>query len=152
MAQFSYIPVQLVNPNTQAILNTVIRCNKGYVLHREGSGIVTLRGIVNNPTSGFARYSILAKSNIAIPTGGTVGPISVAITLKGEPLPDSIVTVTPAAVDSYNGVTTFATIDVPAGCCSDIAFENVSVSATPLTTPAPQINMQNTSVEVIRTA
>lgn len=36
--------------------------------------------------------------NIAIATGGTVTPISVAIAINGEPLPATTMTVTPAAV------------------------------------------------------
>ena len=71
MAEFTNNPRQTVQPNQPVLLNTTIGCPKGYVLHREGSGIVTLRGIVNCPQSCFARYQVTFNGNIAIPTGGT---------------------------------------------------------------------------------
>ena len=97
MAEFTKNEVQTVNPNQPVTLNTSIGCNKGYVFHREGSGIVTLRGAVNNPTSCFARYQVTFNGNIAIPDGGTVGPISIALALDGEPILTSRAIVTPAA-------------------------------------------------------
>ena len=86
MAEFTSNPVQVVQPNQQVLLNTTIGCPKGYVIHREGSGIVTLRGIVNNPQSCFARYQVTFNGNIAIPNGGTVSPISIAVAIDGEPV------------------------------------------------------------------
>ena len=53
MAEFTKNEVQSVLPNQPVTLNTSIGCNKGYVYHRNGSGIVTLRGCTNNC---FARY------------------------------------------------------------------------------------------------
>ena len=63
MAEYAYNPVQTVEPNQNIILDTVIHCNKGYVYHRNQSGIVILRGIVNNPTSCFARYQVTFNGN-----------------------------------------------------------------------------------------
>ena len=151
MAEFTYPAIQLVNPNSPVLLNTTIGCNKGYVLHRNGSGIITLRGIVNGPGC-FARYQVTFNGNIAVPTDGTAGPISIAIALDGEPLIASKAIVTPTAVDSYFNVTSTAIITVPKGCCFNIAVENTSESATPLTTPAPQINVQNSNLTVTRIA
>lgn len=151
MAEFTNNPIQLVNPNQPVLLNTTIGCNKGYVLHRNGSGIVTLRGIVNGAGC-FARYQVTFNGNIAVPTGGTAGPISIAIALDGEPLLTSRAIVTPAAVDQYFNVTSTAIITVPKGCCFNISVENVSESADPLTTPAPQINVQNANMTVSRIA
>ena len=89
MAEFTYNPIQLVNAGQPVVLNNNISCNKGYVLHRNESGIVILRGIVNNPCNTYARYQVTFNGNIAIPTGGTVGPISLAIAIDGEPVPNS---------------------------------------------------------------
>lgn len=152
MAEFTYNPIQLVQPNQPVILNTSIACNRGYVLHRNESGIVTLRGIVNNPTSCFARYQITFNANIAVPEGGTVGPISVALAIDGEPILTSRAIVTPAAVDEYFNVTSTAIVTVPRGCCFNISVENTSESATPTTTPAPAINVQNANLTVTRIA
>lgn len=152
MAEFTYNPIQLVNPNQPVLLNTSIACNRGYVLHRNESGIVTLRGIVNCPTGCFARYQATFNANIAVPEGGTPGPISVALAIDGEPLLTSRAIVTPAAADDYFNVTSTAIITVPKGCCFNISVENVSESADPATTPAPAINVQNANLVVSRIA
>lgn len=152
MAEYTYNPVQLVNPNQPVILNGSIPCNKGYVIHRQESGILTLRGIVNNSSCCFARYQITFNGNIAIPEGGTPGPIAIALTLGGEPILTSRAIVTPAAADEYFNVTSTAIITVPKGCCFNISVDNISESTDPATTPAPQINVQNANLVVERIA
>lgn len=152
MAEFTYNPIQLVQPNQPVILNDSIRCPKGYVYHRNESGIVTLRGIVNNACGCFARYQVTFNGNIAVPEGTTVGEIGVALSLDGEPILTSRAVVTPAAVDEYFNVTSTAIITVPRGCCFNVSVENVSESATPATTPAPAINVQNANMTVTRIA
>ena len=152
MAEFTYNPIQLVQPNQPVVLNTSIACNRGYVLHRNESGIVTLRGIVNNQFNCFARYQVTFNGNIAVPEDGTVGPISVSLAIDGEPILTSRAIVTPAAVDDYFNVTSTAIITVPRGCCFNISAENTSESADPATTPAPAINVQNANLTVTRIA
>ena len=143
MAEFTYNPVQEVAVGGNVIFNSSISCNKGYVLHRNESGLVTLRGIVNNPCGRFARYRVQFDANIAVPTGETVGPISVSVAIGGEALPTSNAIVTPTVANAYFNVVSFAIIDVPAGCCNTIAIENTS------TIP---INVQNANLEVTRIA
>ncbi len=152
MAEFTYNPIQLVNPNQPVVLNNSIPCNKGYVFHRNESGIVTLRGAVNNPSACFARYQVTFNGNIAIPDGGTVGPIAIALAIDGEPILTSRAIVTPAATEDYFNVTSTAIITVPKCCCFNVSVENVSESATPATVPAPQINVQNANLTVARIA
>lgn len=156
MAEFTKDEVQQVLPNQPVTLNTSIGCNKGYVYHRNGSGIVTLRGITNNC---FARYQVTFNGNIAIPNGGTVGPISIALALDGEPILTSRAIVTPAATaadpptqNNFFNVTSTAIISVPKGCCFNISVENTSESATPATTPAPAILVQDANLTVARIA
>lgn len=96
-------------------------CN---IMHREGSGIITLRG--SNSCCNPARYKVGFGGNIAVAAGGTVGPISVAIALAGEPLYASTATVTPAAVGDFFNVYASAVITVPCNCCLTIAVENAS--------------------------
>ena len=151
MAEFTYNAVQLVAPNNNVILNNAIPCNRGYVLHRNESGIVTLRSIVNNPYACFARYKVEFNGNIAVPEGQTVGPIAVAIAIDGEELDISRAIVTPAAAGDYFNVTCVATIDVPKGCCNSIAVENVAASDATTYVQIP-INVQNATLSVTRTA
>lgn len=150
MAEFTYNPVQLVQPNQVVVLNTSILCSKGYVIHRNGSGIVTLRGIVNCPTSCFARYQVTFNGNIAIPEGADVSPISVAVAIDGEPVLTSRAIVTPAAVDEYFNITSTALVTVPRGCCFNVSIENVSEITDAGTAPA--INVQNANFVVQRIA
>lgn len=152
MAEFTYNPVQLVQPNQPIVLNTSIACNRGYVLHRNESGIVTLRGIVNNPCACFARYQVTFNGNIALPEGATVAPIAVALAIDGEPILTSRAILTPAAADEYGNVTSTAIITVPKCCCFNVSVENVSESETPAATPAPAINVQNANLTVTRIA
>lgn len=156
MAEFTQNAVQTVNPNQPVTLVTSIGCPKGYVYHRNGSGIVTLRGITNNC---FARYQVTFNGNIAIPDGGTVGPISVALAIDGEPVLTSRAIVTPAAAadnpptqNNFFNVTSTALITIPKGCCFNVSVENTSESATPATTPAPAILVQNANLTVTRIA
>lgn len=130
-----------------------IRCNKGYVFHQNGTGIIILRGIVNNPTSCFARYELEFTGNIAIPEGGAVTPIATAIVVSGEQRIGSRSIYTPAAVDAYGNVTSRATVDVPRGCCFTVSVDYVSgIVDDPATTPTPFINVIDGSLSVDRTA
>lgn len=152
MAEFVYNEVQLVQPGAAALLDDGIRCNRGLVMHRPGSGILTLNGRVNNPCAAFTRYRVSFDGNIAVPTGATVGEIQLALAVDGEIIPTSIAAATPAAVDNYWNVAGFAIVDVPACCCYTVSVRNASESATPATTPAPAINLRNLNVEVTRQA
>lgn len=155
MAEFTNNAVQTVNPNQVVTLNTTIGCPKGYVYHRNGSGIVTLRGMTSNC---FARYQVTFNGNIAVPSTGTAGPIAVALAIDGEPILTSRAIVTPADVatdppttENFFNVTSTAIINVPKGCCFNVSVENVSEGATP-TDVAPQILVQNANLTVSRIA
>ena len=147
MAEFAFNPIQLVEPNQNIILDTVIPCNKGYVFHRDQSGILILRGITNNC---FARYQVTFNGNIALPEDAmAVAPISVSLAIDGEPVQTSRAIVTPAAVDEYFNVTSTAIITVPRGCCFTVAVENTSAIVDGV---APEINVQNANMTVSRIA
>ena len=158
MAEYTYNPVQTVEPNQNVILNDNIPCNKGYVLHRNESGIVILRGIVNNPCACFARYQVTFNGNIALPDGATLGPIAVSLAIDGEPILTSRAIVTPVATatdpptnENFSNVTSTAIITVPKGCCFTVAVENVSTPADAMGI-APAILVQNANLTVSRIA
>ncbi len=145
--------VESVALNTAIPFINSIPCNKGYVYHQNGTGIFVLRGVVNNPTACFARYSVEFTGNIAIPEGGTVTPIATAIVLAGDQRIGSRGIFTPAAVDEYGNVTSRATIDVPRGCCFTISVEYVNGTVNdPATTPTPLINVIDGSLSIKREA
>ena len=144
MAEFTSNAVQTVAVGQNVLFTDApVPCNRGYIIHREGAGIVTLRGIVNNPNGCFARYKVFFGGNIAIPTGGTVEPISVALSIDGEAIPTSSAIITPAADDEYWNIAESLYVTVPRGCCYTIAVENTSSQA---------ISIQNANLIVERTA
>ena len=158
MGEDVYNEVQLVQPNQNVLLQNSIPCNKGYVYHRNGSGILTLRGAVNCPNACFARYQVTFNGNIGVPADGTVGPIAIAIAINGEPIQTSRAIVTPAAVTAaapsianYFNVTSTAIIDVPRGCCLNVSIENDSQGAT-AADAATAINVQNANLTITRIA
>ena len=152
MAEFVFNDSQLVEPNQNVLLMDSIPCPHGYVIHRNGSGIITLRGIVNNPCANFARYQVTYNGNLAVPEGGTAGAIAIALAIDGEPIQTSKAIVTPAADSEFFNATSTAIITVPRGCCYTISVENVSVSADPATTPAPEIEVANSNLVITRMA
>lgn len=152
MAEFLNNAVQAVALNQAAIFNSSIPCNRGYVFHEDGTGNFILRGIVNNPCANRARYQVIFNGNIALPEGATVVPIAMALSINGEVRPTSRAIFTPAAVGDYGNVTCTAIIDVPAGCCFNVALENVVATDDATVTPAPIINLQNANLVINRIA
>lgn len=140
MAEFTSVATQEVAQNGNVIFtNTAVR-GTNCIKHREGSGIITLRGITNQCR---ARYFVNFSANIAVPAGGTVGEISLAIAISGEPVLSSQMRSTPAAVSQFNNVSAGIYVDVPAGCCVNIAVENTSTQA---------IEVANANIVVTREA
>ena len=144
--------VQEVTLNGPVLFNASIPCNKGYVYHEDETGNFILRGIVNNQFACYAHYQVTFNGNIAVPEGGTVGPIAVALTINGEPRLTSRAIYTPAAVDEYGNVTSTAIIKVPRGCCFSLSVDSVPATTDPTVTPAPIINVQNANLTVARIA
>lgn len=145
--------VENVALNTGIPFIASISCPKGYVYHQNGSEILVLRGIVNNPTACVARYDLVFTGNIAIPEGGAVTPIATAIVVSGAARTGSRAIYTPAAVDQYGNITSRATVDVPRGCCFTVSVNYVSgIVDDPTVTPTPFINVIDGSLKVDRRA
>lgn len=110
------------------------------IVHTDGSGLTTLRGVTNQCR---ARFQATFGANVALPTGATVGPITLAISVNGEAIGPTTMIVTPAAVEEFQHVSTTYLIDVPAGCCYTISIQNIG---------ATEIEVQNASLIVERVA
>lgn len=140
MAEYVNVAAQTVAANGNVVFaNTAVK-GSNCIQHREGSGIITLRGLTNQCK---ARFFVDFSGNIAIPTGGTVGAISLALAISGEPVLSSQMISTPAAVDQYNNVSSGIYVDVPCGCCVNIAVENTSDQA---------VSVANANIVVTREA
>ena len=113
---------------------------KACTMHRPGSGLVSLRGLTDQCR---ARYKVSFGGNIAVPTGGTVGAISLAIAIDGEAIAATTMTVTPAAVEEFFNVFGAVYLDIPRGCCSQISVRNVNTQS---------IEVQNANLIIERVA
>ncbi len=133
MPEFTNANLQTVAAGQNVLFTeTPVGCSRGYVMHRAGSGVVTLRGITNQCR---ARYRVSFGANLAVPTGGTAGAISVALSLDGEPMASATATVTPAAVNEYFNVYASVFVEVPRGCCATVSVENISAQAINVANP-----------------
>lgn len=140
MAEFSNVELQEVALNGNVIFDETPVCPTRCITHREGSGIVRLNGAGNRQR---ARYFVAFSGNIQIPAGGTVGEISLAISVDGEALESTEMIVTPTVVEAFFNVSSQTYIDVPCNCCVTVAVENTSDQA---------IEVQNANLIVVRVA
>ena len=123
-AEYSMTALQTVAVDENILFANGCRaCRKGFIQHRDDSGIFFLKGATNGCR---AVYRVTFNGNIAIATGGTVEPISIALTINGEELGNALATVTPAAIGDFFNVSVTTFIDIPCGCCVTVSVENVS--------------------------
>ena len=123
-AEYSAIAAQTVAVDENILFNNGSRaCRKGFIQHRDDSGIFFLKG---SSTGCRAVYRVTFDGNIAIATGGTVEPISVALTINGEALGNATATVTPAAIGNFFNVSITTFVEIPCGCCVTVSVKNVS--------------------------
>ena len=126
MAEYTNANTVLVAAGQNVPLTETAVNSKPCIVHREGAGLVTLRGLTQQCK---ARFRVAFGGNIAIPTGGTVEAISTALAINGEAINSATAIVTPAAVDNYFNVFVSAIVEVPRGCCVTVAMENTSTQA-----------------------
>ena len=135
LCAYSNAVEQTINPGESALFPVIeVPCNSGLVRHRLGTGGFLLSGgpqnrnrccycRMNNQTR---NYLVDVKADIAIPTGGTVGEITVALELDSSTVPATTMTVTPAAVEQFFNVSGAMTVDVFRGCCESVSLRNTS--------------------------
>lgn len=132
--------LQTVEANQNILFTDTAIAGSCSIIHRAGSGLVTLRGITNQCR---ARFRVTFGGNVGLPTGGTLGPISLAIAINGEPVATTTMISTPAALEEFNNVFSSIFLDVPAGCCSQVSVKN---------TTNQSIDVQNANLIVERVA
>lgn len=130
MAEYSSDLQQIVNPGeTVVFTDSPVPCNRGFVRHRDGTGNFLLSGYVpikNGCRASSATYMVDFGANIAVPTGETVGEISLALVIDGATIPASTMEVTPAAVDEFFNVSRAINVQIWRGCCETVAVRNTS--------------------------
>ena len=125
MAEFSSIATQTVAVNGNVLFTDAPTsvCNKGYITHRTGSGLINLKGATNTCK---AKYRVEFNGNIAVPNGGTASAISLAIAIEGEPDLSTLAISTPTATEAFNNVAMGTDVWLPCGCCQAISVKNTS--------------------------
>lgn len=138
MAEYIANTVQTVAVNNNVLFTDTVVSGCCNIIHRAGSGIITLRGVTGKCRT---RFKVSFGGNIAIPAAGTTTnpAISVAIAINGEPVASTTMITTPGVVSQYNNVYSSTYIDVPACATVTIAVENISTQA---------INVQNANLIV----
>lgn len=131
MAEYSANDVQTVAVNGTVIFTEApVPCTRGLVRHRDETGSFLLKGYVVRSSCGCcpqsAEYLVMFGANIAIPTGGTVEPISLALAIDGSIIPSSTMIVTPAAVEEYFNVSCAVNAQIWRGCCETLSVVNTS--------------------------
>ena len=132
---------QEVNLGSNVIFTETIVPGSCSIIHTDGSGLVKVRGL--SGCQSRARFKVAFNGNIALPAGGTAGPISLAISVDGEGVEATRMIVTPTAVESFFNVSASIYLDIPKGCCATIGVTN---------TAGPAITVQNANLIVERVA
>ena len=130
MAEYSNVALQTVAVGDNLLFENGTRaCRKGFISHRDDSGIFFLKGATNGCK---AVYRVTFDGNIAVATdGGTVEPISVALTINGEALGNGTAVVTPTVAGAFFNVAISTFIEIPCSCCVTVSVENTS-ETTPI--------------------
>ena len=131
---------QTVVTQGNVLFTDAVICGCRSIYHRPGSGLVTLRGITNQCR---ARFKVTFGANVALPTGETVAPISLAIAINGEPVAETTMISTPTAVEQFNSISRALFLNVPRGCCQQVSVENTSASS---------VSIENASLIIERVA
>lgn len=126
-SEYSYPLSQIVAEDENIIfLDGSRACHKGYITHRDGSGVFRLKGAGNCCKT---IYRVTFNANIAVAPadeGGVLGAISVALQEDGETLQNAVATVVPAAIGDAFSVSVSTFVVIPCGCCVTVSVENIS--------------------------
>lgn len=142
MAEWTSVAQQTVNPGESIVFTeNPVPCTLGLILHRDDSGAFLAKGISYEDqilgrgynrgrncgrASQVVNYDVAFGANIAIPTGETVQPISVAIAVDGATIAGTTMEETPAAAEEFANVSRVTNIPIWKGCCQTITVRNTS--------------------------
>lgn len=129
--EYSNNAVQTINPGESVVFtSSPVPCSRGLVRHRDDTGNFLLKGNVRRSSCGCcpatATYLVDFGANVAIPAGGTVEEIDLAITVDGGTIPTTEMSVTPAAVEEFFNVSDATIVPIWSGCCQTLTVRNIS--------------------------
>lgn len=115
--------LQTVESNQNVLFTETAVNGNCSIIHREGSGLVSMRGLTSQNR---ARFRVSFGGNIAVPANETAGPISLAIAVNGEAVQTTAMVMTPGATEAFFNVFSAIFLDVPSGCCQQVSVKNTS--------------------------
>ena len=115
--------LQSVETDQNILFTDEVTCGSCSIGWRQGSGLVFMRGTTQQCR---ARFKVTFGGNIAVPDGGTAGPIGLALAINGEAVPSTRMIVTPTVTEAFFNVFSAIFIDVPKGCCLQVSVQNTS--------------------------
>lgn len=125
---------QVVTTNGVVLFNSTRILTGCSARHEQGSG----RFVLLKP----GIYEVEFNANVSLPTGATVGPITLDIMQEGEPVAGSRMIYTPAAVDELGNVSATILVRVyDCGCCTSLSVRNSSPTS---------INVQDANFVITR--
>ena len=131
--------IEVVNTNIQTVAvnnavaydNQVVKSCNAVERWRNGSALVTL--------TKAGRYLVTFSGNIAVPTDGTAGEVSLGIAQDGEILNGTVMRNTPTVVDAFFNVSAQTYVTVPCGCCVNVSVRNTG--AIPVDVDSPNLTV-----------
>lgn len=133
MAEYSANAAQTVAAGSSVIFTTSpVPCDRGFIQHRDDSGSFLLRGWV--PPSSCcreksAKYLCDFGCNIAVPTTGTAGEVSLVMCIDGVEIPSSLMLSTPGGEGEFNNISSSVIVEIWPGCCQTLTIKNTSSQA-----------------------
>lgn len=137
MAEFSSLGDQIVNPG-ETVTFTLNSLSNRYVRWRQGGGSFLLSGQGSRcgcKCNDSIKYLVSFSANVSIPTDGTVAPISLAYSIDGATVADSIMNATPAAAGDTFMVGRVKTVPIWKGCCETVSIRNTSTVPVQVSEP-----------------
>ena len=139
-AEYSVSIPQTVEPNQPVIFdNAPCPCDQGMIFKKSGGVFLLASNAPQGTACGCGcgcrrvyetNYEAEVHANIAVPTGGTVEEIQLAVAVDGVVDPASVMRFTPAAVEVNGNVGTSVIVSVPSICgCDSLAVVNSGTQA-----------------------
>lgn len=119
--------LQAVAPGMNVMFTSTVVPGNCSIIHRDGSGLVTLRGLRNGQCR--ARFRVAFSGNMKADAAETITGVtllSLAASRDGEVIPTSTMTISVGDTGSVYNIGTEFLVDVPVGCCTTIAIKNIT--------------------------
>lgn len=117
------IPVQKIGLDKDVIFTDSVVDGCDIISHESGTEQIKLQALSNRA---YTRFYVSFKGNIAVPTKGTTGEISIAIASDGKADLSTNAVVTPTETTAFFQVSASTYVYVRRGDCLKVSVKNTS--------------------------